>query len=148
MSNMQTRNVISLLERCKTALMNKNDDSAISQLVTESLITEIDEALKDPEMRIPTPNGDFVVSLAHNEAIQASICLDTKAGLIDLALAEIPEGDLLTCYDKESLQEGDIRLLLWGDPFTEDYTYKTIVKSEEVQEMIQNTLEEEKDSRD
>lgn len=110
------------------------------------LISEINEFMKNPELRVPTPNGDFVVSVAHNEAIQASICMDTKAGLIDLALAEVPEGDLLTCYDKESLQEGDVRLLLWGDPFTEDYTYKTILKSEEVQEMIQNTLEEEREN--
>lgn len=112
------------------------------------LISEINEFMKNPELRVPTPNGDFVVSVAHNEAIQASICMDTEAGIIDLALAEVPEGDLLTCYDKESLQEGDVRLLLWGDPFNEDYTYKTIVKSEEVKEMVKNTLEEEKDSRD
>ncbi len=112
------------------------------------LISEINEFMKNPELRVPTPNGDFVVSVAHNEAIQASICMDTEAGIIDLALAEVPEGDLLAIYDKESLQEGDVRLLLWGDPFNEDYTYKTVVRSEEVKEMVKNTLEEEKDSRD
>ena len=110
------------------------------------LISEINEFMKNPELRVATPNGDIVVSVAHNEAIQASICLDTEAGLIDLALAEVPEGDLLAIYDKESLQEGDIRLLLWGDPFHEDYTYKTVVRSEEVSEMVKNTLEEEKEN--
>ena len=104
----------------------------------------IEEALKDPELRIEVPKGELVVGVSNidPESRQAYICLDTKdVGLIDLALVECVEESLR----KEGEKEGDIRLRLWGDIRNEDYTYASEITASEIDELEESLKEREKD---
>ena len=99
------------------------------------LIRLIEDALKDPELRITVPKGEFVVGVTHNdpEATQAYICLDNDdLGLVDLALCECVEKSLR--YKDE--EEGTIRLRMWGDIGNEDYTIAHNITAAEIDEQI------------
>ena len=110
-----------------------------------ALADKIEDALKAPELRINTPNGDLVVGVAENEATQAYVCLDTKeAGLIDLFLAEVPGEELKECYPE--LEENDMRLLMWEDVFSEDYTTKSVIKAEDIKD-LNKTMENASNNR-
>lgn len=56
---------------------------------------------------------------------------------MDIALAEIQGEDL---RENTGIGEEDIVLYTWEDPFSEDYTRKTILKREEIEESF-NTEE-------
>lgn len=97
------------------------------------LVSEIDEALEIPEMRIPVPKGNLLVGISSidPEANQAFVCLDNEElGLVDLFLAECVNEDLR--YPGE--EEGDIRLRLWDDISNEDYTYEASITAKEIEE--------------
>lgn len=141
------RDVLETLKKAKEVIEHVNDPYIRQLLNIDDLLSEIDEVAKNPEMRIKTPSGDLVVALAENESIQASVCLDNEnSGLKDLFLAEIPKDELLEIYkESEGLEEGDIRLLMWEDVHTEDYTYKNVIKAEEIRELEQEMSQEERE---
>ena len=54
------------------------------------VVQKIDEALKQPQMKIGTPKGDLVVEIAQNETLQASVCLENETlGPVELFMAEV-----------------------------------------------------------
>lgn len=116
--------VIKLLKELREELMESSYGG---------LVPMIDEALKNPEMRIPVPKGELVVGVSSidPESNQAYVCLDNEElGLVDLFLAECVEEDLR----REGEEEGDIRLRLWGDISDEDYTYEASITAKEIEE--------------
>lgn len=105
------------------------------------VVQKIDEALKQPEMRIATPKGDLVVNIAQNETIQASVCLDNEElGIKDIFTAEVLtkeiSGGLYDLYHKENgYEEGDIRMISWEDIGDESYTSCNVITAKEIEEM-------------
>ncbi len=97
------------------------------------LVPKIDEALKDPEMRISVPKGELVVGISSigPESNQAYVCLDNEElGLVDLFLAECVNEDLRVPGE----EEGDIRLRLWDDISNEDYTHASTIRRQDIEE--------------
>lgn len=126
--------LIKLLKELKEELMESSYGG---------LVPRIDEALKDPELRIRVPKGELVVGVTNNdpEAKQAYICLDNEGlGLVDLCLCECVEEELRN----EGEKEGDIRIRTWDDITTEDYTHTAEITAEEIDEQISYINGEEK----
>lgn len=141
-------NIVETLKKAKEVIEQTTRDPYLYQLLKiEELMKEIDEAVEMPELHIETPNGDLVASVAHNEAIQASICLEhPELGPVDLFLAEVPEGDLLKLYEeRDGLKEGDIRMLSWTDIGSEDYTRLDVITTEKIKEQAKDTKEMERE---
>lgn len=135
--------ILTILEKAKTALNTITDHYTRELMGLDGLTKEIDEAIERPELRMKTPSGELVVSVAHNESYQASVTLDNEqSGEKDLFLAEIPEGDLLEIYKKDGIKEGDIRMLSWEDIWNEDYTHSAVIKAEDIRELEQSIKDE------
>ncbi|MBR3517830.1 MAG: hypothetical protein IKM88_14070 [Lachnospiraceae bacterium] len=111
------------------------------------VVQKIDEALKQPQMKIETPKGDLVVEIAQNETLQASVCLENETlGPVDLFMAEVLtkeiSGDLYELYhEKDGYEEGDIRMISWEDPATEDYTRLCTITAQEIEQLEEDQRE-------
>ncbi len=105
-----------------------------------NLVSEIDEALKQPEMSISVPKGKLLVGIddVDSEFKRAFVCLDNEnLGLVDLCLAECVEESLR----EEDEEEGDIRLLSWGDINSLDETYESIIRRRDIETREEHVLE-------
>lgn len=94
----------------------------------------------DKELSIDTPAGELISYIGNDhDNLQAGIYFRPKDidGKMDIALAEIQGEDL---RENTGIGEEDIVLYTWEDPFSEDYTRKTILKREEIEESF-NTEE-------
>ena len=104
------------------------------------VVQKIDEALKQPQMKIETPKGDLVVEIAQNETLQASVYLENETlGPVDLFMAEVLtkeiSEDLYELYhERDGYEEGDIRMLTWEDISSEDYTKLHTITAQEIEE--------------
>ena len=101
------------------------------------LLQEIDEALADPTIEIDIPGGKLCASVSLNEAVQLSSYIKTDSGMdIDMFLAEVPKDTLLDVYkEKEGLNEGDVRMLVWSDIGDEFYTHNFTIKAKDIEEI-------------
>lgn len=118
--------ILKLLDKARRILEEEGYDE---------LVEEIKGAMMAPEMRIKTAEGDLVAGVSKGDTDQAYVCFDDKsAGMVDLFLAEIPQGELLDLYkENEGLKEGDIRMLTWEDVHSEDYTRCTKIEASELE---------------
>ena len=117
------------------------------------VVQKIDEALKQPQMKIETPKGDLVVEIAQNETLQASVYLENETlGPFNLFTAEVLtkeiSEDLYNMYhERDGYEEGDIRMLTWEDIDSEDYTKLHTITAQEIeqQEDIERQIREERE---
>lgn len=117
--------VLRLLDEARRLLEEEGHDT---------LAREIKQAMADPEMRIKTAQGEITVGLnttySTDNSKQAYIAIDDPyIGPIDLALVELPGAELAKA---NNVKEGDIRLMMWGDIYSEDYTNDATIKSEDL----------------
>ncbi len=106
----------------------------------EETIKKIDESINNPELRLSAQNGELVAYASNfdGEYVQAGVCLENSEGTLDLCMAESMAKNKL-CEDRTTGEEyelnpGDIKILIWGDVYSEDYTGRFVLKDEEIKE--------------
>lgn len=85
-----------------------------------------------PEITVNTPAGQLV---AYADTTSAGIMLrpmDYDQD-IDVALAEVQSEELRNGTD---IGENDVVCYKWDDPFTEDYTQKTILRRKDIEQAL------------
>lgn len=88
--------------------------------------------LMKPEITVNTPAGQLV---AYADTTSAGIMLrpmDYDQD-IDVALAEVQSEELRNGTD---IGENDVVCYKWDDPFTEDYTQKTILRRKDIEQAL------------
>ena len=88
------------------------------------------------EARTPLLDGDYLETFVGNSDYgpQAGVVYVSKnEDLLDLVLAEQKQGK----YAKQDGESGeDITIYSWGDPSTEDYTSKDLIKKDMIDEVL------------
>ena len=96
------------------------------------LVSEIDEAMKNPEMSIPVPKGKLQVGICNGESTQAFVGLDNEElGTVNLFLAECMGEELREIHS--GVEEGDICMYIWEDISNEDYTRTSTITRREIE---------------
>ena len=88
------------------------------------------------EVRTPLLSGDYLEAHVGNSDYgpQAGVVYVSKdKDLIDLVMAEQKQGE----YAKQDRESGeDITIYSWGDPFSEDYTLKDLIRKDAIDEAL------------
>ena len=94
-----------------------------------------------PYMELEMPlaeNGKLVAytGISDDDTRQVGIMHYTNDGSpIDLALAEVKKGSLAEVHGYDANNE-DIDLMIWADPYTEDYTERIRIKQEDIRHAL------------
>ena len=106
-------------------------------------IKKIDESINNPDLRLAVQNGELVAYASNfdGEYVQAGVCLENSEGTLDLCMAESMAKNKL-CEDRTTGEEyelnpGDIKILIWGDAYSEDYTNKFIIEDSEIKKVLE-----------
>lgn len=88
------------------------------------------------EVRTPLLSGDYLETHVGNSDYgpQAGVVYVSKdEDLIDLVLAEQKQGE----YAKQDKESGeDITIYSWDNPFTEEYTFKSLIRKDMINEAL------------
>ena len=95
------------------------------------------------EVRTPLSDDDYFEAYVGNSDYgpQAGVAYISKDGdSLDLVMAEQKQGE----YAKQAGESGeDITIYSWGDPFSEDYTFKDKINKADIDEALETENERE-----
>jgi hypothetical protein len=109
------------------------------------------EHLGSLELGVTYPDGDklaaYLSEVDYGTYQTGSMYWYRGGSPMDLTMAEMKKGDLakvngLTADNK------DIDVMVWGNPYEEDFTYKTTLRHEEMENAFESDMESEQEERE
>lgn len=124
------KDTIELLKEIKKRL-----ESSTHKEDFKDLLPKIDDALLNPSISIGTTLGNLE-AYAQDTGVsyQAGVCFTTPDLVLDLVMVE-------QIYDKEIDDSEDLRVVVWEDPSTEDYTSSSQISSQSILNELQAEAE-------
>ena len=108
----------------------------------EETIKNIDKCINNPEIRLETKNGELIAYAFNldNNIAQMGICLESSDDCIDLCMVETANKnksyDDQTTGENYEMKPGDVKILVWSDTASEDYTQRFMINEEEIKEVF------------
>lgn len=152
--------VSEILENIKEGHPQKDINDFVKKL--ESIECPIDKAKDNPilipyikynhfgslEIGITYPKGDklaaYLCESDYGTYQTGSVYYDKDGYPMDISLAEIKKGDLAQCYHLPE-DNRDIDVMIWENPFDEDYTKKFTLKNSDIEKALETEeIEEER----